>query len=543
MHTWIAWKRSCGRRPVAEQPLRWGGWRAWVAPGVRLAETIGPSGDPDVLLTRPDCQLVKFQRKVTVGRVTTAAGPLYVKRYHVFAWRVAIASIGRPSPALRAWRAAAVLRARGFATPEVLAAVECRHAGLLRRSFLVTREVAGALTADRRWAEILALSPGAARRAARRALARALGALVGRLHAAGVYHADLKDVNVLVGGAAEEPWCVLLDLERVNVGFVSRRRRVKNLMQLERTLGRCASRSDRLRALAAYLACAEPAADRRVRREWALAVLRAAAAKDRGKTRPPLQLPVPPLSCIVVCQDEEAQIAGCLESVAWCDRIIVVDGGSTDRTVEIARRFTPDVIAHPWPGYRAQKQFALEQAPTEWVLNVDADERVTPELAREIRESLAKVPATVAGFAIPRVVPYLGRWWYRGGWYPRPVVRLVRRSATRWGGVDPHERAEVRGPVRALEHPLVHYSYASVSDHLRAIDKLTAVAVAQVEGGRFAGGGRLVGEPAWRFVRAYLVRRACLEGLPGLFVALTDAFYTFLRFARLRERARVRPPC
>lgn len=526
---------------MGEQPLRWGGWRAWVAPGVRLAEAIPPSGDPDMVLTRPDCRLVKFQRKVTVGRVTTPAGPLYVKRYNVFAWRVAVGSIGRPSPAERAWHAAAALRARGFATPEVLAAVEHRRAGVLRRSFLVTREVAGALPADRRWAEMLAL-PAVVRRVARRALARALGALLGRLHAAGVYHADLKDVNVLVRGEAANPECVLLDLERVRFGPVSRRRRVKNLMQLERTLGRRASRSDRLRALAAYLAAAEPAAGRRVRRAWAQAVLQAAAAKDRRKAKP-LPRAVPPLSCIVVCQDEEAQIAACLESVAWCDRLIVVDGGSRDRTVEIARRFTPQVIRHPWPGYRAQKQFALEQAATEWVLNVDADERVTPELAHEIRESLAKAPAAVAGFAIPRLVPYLGRWWYRGGWYPRPVVRLVRRSATSWGGVDPHERAEVRGAVRALAHPLIHHTYAGVSDHLRAVDKLTAVAVGQVDAGRLAGGGRLLLEPAWRFVRAYVVRRACLEGLPGLFVALTDGFYTFLRFARLRERARREGSC
>ncbi len=526
---------------MGEQPRRWKGWRAWVAPGVRLTEAIPPCGDPDMLLTRPDCRLVKFQRKVVVGQVTTPVGQLYVKRYNVFAWRVALASLARASPAERAWHAAAALRARGFATPEVLAAVEHRRAGVLRRSFLVTREVAGALPADRRWAEILALPP-AVRRVARRALARALGALVGRLHAAGVYHADLKDVNVLVRGNVATPECVLLDLERVRVGPVSRRRRVKNLMQLERTLGRRASRSDRLRALAAYLAAAEPPAERRVRRAWAHAVLQAAAAKDRRKAKS-VPLAVPPLSCIVVCQNEETQLAACLESVAWCDRIIVVDGGSTDRTVEIARRFTADVIHHPWPGYRAQKQFALEQAPTEWVLNVDADERVTAELAHEIRESLARAPAAVAGFAIPRLVPYLGRWWYRGGWYPRPVVRLVRRSATSWGGVDPHERAEVRGPVRALTHPLIHHTYAGVSDHLRALDKLTAVAVAQVEAGRFVGGGRLLLEPAWRFWRAYVVRRACLEGLPGLFVALTDAFYTFLRFARLRERARGRWPC
>ena len=226
----------------------------------------------------------------------------------------------------------------------------------------------------------------------------------------------------------------------------------------------------------------------------------------------------------------------CLESVAWCNEIVVVDGGSRDRTEALARRFTDRVLTNPWPGYRAQKQFALDSARGEWVLNLDADERISPELADEVRAALAHVPAQVAGFAIPRLVCYLGRWWYRGDWYPRRVVRLVRRAATRWGGTDPHERAEVRGRVVALHRPILHYSYADISDHLHTLNKLTAVAAEQPSLPRRIGVWRLIGEPAGRFVRAYLVRGGVRDGFPGLFVAATGAFYVFLRWAKVRER-------
>ncbi|HUE30366.1 MAG TPA: lipopolysaccharide kinase InaA family protein [Verrucomicrobiae bacterium] len=518
---------------TAPRYLRRGRLRAWLAPGVDLEHAIAADGDPDHLLTRPDCRIVKLQRKVLVGRLGSAGGALWVKRYAVFAWRVALVSLGRLSPAFGAWEGARVLAAHGFATPEPVAAIEFRRAGLLRKSFFITREVAGAVTADVRWQAILADPDARRRRAARRALARALGELFRRLHAAGLYHNDLKDVNVLVDGPPAAPHCVLLDLERVRaLARVGRRRRVKNLVQLARTLGRQASATDRARFLRAYLG----ETGRLERRAWAAAVARRARRKDQRRRRAPAPEAWPSVTCTVVCQDEEAHMVRCLESVAWCNEIVVVDGGSRDRTEALARRFTDRVLTNPWPGYRAQKQFALDSARGEWVLNLDADERISPELADEIRAALAHVPALVAGFAIPRLVCYLGRWWYRGDWYPRRVVRLVRRAATRWGGTDPHERAEVRGRVVALHRPILHYSYADISDHLHTLNKLTAVAAEQPSLPRRIGVWRLIGEPAGRFVRAYLVRGGVRDGFPGLFVAATGAFYVFLRWAKVRER-------
>jgi tRNA A-37 threonylcarbamoyl transferase component Bud32 len=517
----------------APRVLRYRRLRALVAPGVDLVTLVGPDGDPDRLLTDPRCRLVKFQPKVAVGRIDGPAGTIYVKRYTIHALRVAVGSLGRPSPAERAFGNARALAARGVGVPEALAAIEYRWAGMLERSFLLTREVAGAETADVVWRRLGGLA-GRERAAARQRFARALGGFFGRLHRDGIYHADLKDVNVLVRDAATAPAFVLLDLERVTIGRpLSARQRVKNLMQLGRTLGAQASRTDRQRFLGAYL----PEGARAERRALARRVLRAQRRKDLTR-KPPEVVPGPTVSCTVVCQDEAAQIARCLESVAWCDERVVVDGGSRDATVAIAERHAARVFHNPWPGYRAQKQYALTNATGDWVLNLDADERVSDELATEIRLALPAAHPRIDGYAIPRLVSYLGRWWVHGGWYPRPVVRLVRRTHTRWGGTDPHDRAEVTGGVRRLRNPIFHYTYDDVSDHLRTVERLTAVAASQVPRGRRVGVGRLVLFPALRFVRAFVLKQGWREGVPGFFVAATDAFYVFLRWARVWDRER-----
>src|SRR5439155_300069 len=200
--------------------------------------------------------------------------------------RVALASLWRASPAFGAWAGAGALAAHGFATPEPIAAIEFRRAGLLRRSFFVTREVAGAVTADMRWQAILADPDAPRRRAARRAFARALGDLFRRLHTAGLYHNDLKDVNVLVDGSAVAPHLVVLDLERVRaLGRVGRRRRVKNLVQLARTLGRQARATDCARFLGMYLGATSTRAERRAGAEPRRRRARLARAGGRDPRR------------------------------------------------------------------------------------------------------------------------------------------------------------------------------------------------------------------------------------------------------------------
>jgi glycosyltransferase involved in cell wall biosynthesis len=238
----------------------------------------------------------------------------------------------------------------------------------------------------------------------------------------------------------------------------------------------------------------------------------------------------------VVCFNEEKNIGACLDSLRWCDEIVVVDSFSTDRTVEICRQYTERVVQRNWAGYRDQKAFAHSQATKDWVLLVDSDERVTPELRDEINRTLSSYAGAYAGFSVGRLVFYLGRWWRRGGWYPDYDVRLFRRDRATWGGTDPHEKILVDGKVRRLRHPLQHYSYRSIEDHIQRINHFTSISARELgkEGKRFHRSDALL-RPAFRFFRSYVLKRGFLEGFAGFHVALTAAVYVFLKYAKLWE--------
>ncbi len=241
-----------------------------------------------------------------------------------------------------------------------------------------------------------------------------------------------------------------------------------------------------------------------------------------------------PLSCTIICFDEEKGIRAALESVKWCDEIVVVDSFSTDRTVEICREYTDRIYQRPWPGFVEQKAFALEQTRCPWVLNLDADERVSLELRREIEMVLRRPDAD--GYFVPRLVYYLGRWWRRGGWWPDYRLRLFRRDKVVWGGIDPHEKVLLRGRSRRLRGPLLHYTYRDVSDHLATINGFTGVAARELLlRGREVSWTDLWLRPLWRFVRFYGLRQGFTQGLAGLYVAQSAAFYVFARYAKLWE--------
>ena len=173
----------------------------------------------------------------------------------------------------------------------------------------------------------------------------------------------------------------------------------------------------------------------------------------------------------VITRDEAANIAAALESVAWADEI-VVDSGSTDETVAIARQHATRVECRAWPGYSAQKNYAAGIASNDWILSIDADERVTPGLAAEIRALLAGTPAA-SGFRIPRVAWYLGRWIRSTDWYPDYQLRLYDRRAGQWNGRRVHESVELQGTPGQLRHELQHYAYRDLSHHLATIDRST----------------------------------------------------------------------
>lgn len=240
--------------------------------------------------------------------------------------------------------------------------------------------------------------------------------------------------------------------------------------------------------------------------------------------------------------NEEDKIRRCLQSVSWCDEIIVVDSGSTDQTLAIAGQLDARIFHRPWPGYVAQKGFGLAQCQHEWVLNLDADEVVSDALRDElltILERDAQGEVRENGFLLSRVVYYLGRWWRRGGWYPEYRLRFCRRSCTTWSGEDPHERAVVEGSTRRLHGELQHYTYDSIQDQVRSITSLARVSAEVMHAhGRRATILDILGRPIARFVKFYLSKRGFLEGFPGLLVACMEAWGVFLKYCMLWELKR-----
>ncbi len=249
----------------------------------------------------------------------------------------------------------------------------------------------------------------------------------------------------------------------------------------------------------------------------------------------------PPVSGVVICMNEADGIARCLESLAWCGEIVVVDSGSSDGTREIARRYTESVIEQPFLGYVRQKNFALEQAKHDWVVCLDADEALDESLRAAIPAAIAAAPESVAGFELDRITWFLGVWHDRGEWYPDWQLRVFRRSRGRWEGWDPHDRVRVDGEVRRLRGRLEHRNYRDLSDHVQTIDRFsTRLARAMHDDGVRFRLRDLVLRPPGRFLKGYLLRQGFRRGLPGFLVSASTAYYVFVKYAKLWELERAR---
>jgi glycosyltransferase involved in cell wall biosynthesis len=248
----------------------------------------------------------------------------------------------------------------------------------------------------------------------------------------------------------------------------------------------------------------------------------------------------PRVSAAVICCDEAGRIGPCLESLAWCDEIVVVDSGSVDGTVEIARKHATRVLHHDWPGYVAQKNHALEQTQGEWVVCLDADERCPPRLRDAVLAALAAAPV-VAGFEVRRHAFYLGRWIDHGGWYPDWKLRVVRRDRARWGGTDPHDRLVADGPVARLDAEIEHHPYADFADHLRTVERFSDVVAAEwVRRGRRFSLLRALVHPPEKFLECWVWKQGFRDGWAGFVIAATSAFYVFAKHVKLWERTRDR---
>ncbi len=245
---------------------------------------------------------------------------------------------------------------------------------------------------------------------------------------------------------------------------------------------------------------------------------------------------MPKLSVTVITRNEAADIGDALASASWADELIVVDSTSTDDTAAIARRYTDRVVVRDWPGYPAQKNYAASLASHDWILSLYADERVTPALAAEIQRTLRQDPHDKA-FHIPRVTRHLGRWIRTTDWYPDPQLRLYDRRSARWTGRYVHESLSVdEGRVGRLRGELQHFAYRDIADHMETIDRYTTYAARQMhEDGRRAGWLQVAGHPPLAFLRNYLLKGGIGDGVPGLVISAMNAYYVFLKFAKLWE--------
>ncbi len=245
-----------------------------------------------------------------------------------------------------------------------------------------------------------------------------------------------------------------------------------------------------------------------------------------------------PLTVTIITLNEGEHIAAAIDSAAFADEIVVVDSGSTDRTVEIARGKGVRVFAREWTGYVDQKNYAAEQASHDWIFSLDADERIPPALAEEIRSILAADPP-YHGYRIPRVAFHLGRWIRTTDFYPDYQTRLYDRRAARWAGHYVHESVTAIGPVGRLTQELQHYSYDDLSDHLDRINAYSTLAARQMyERGRRAGTLDLFVQAPAAFLRNYILRRGVLDGSVGLVLSMVNAYSVFLKFTKLWELQR-----
>ena len=241
------------------------------------------------------------------------------------------------------------------------------------------------------------------------------------------------------------------------------------------------------------------------------------------------------ISATIITFNEERNVARVIESLRCCDEILVLDSGSNDRTVEIAKKLGARVVEASWHGYAAQKNIAAELAAHDWILALDADESLSEALEAEIWQS-KKAGPKYDGFTVPRLAQYLGRWILHSGWHPDRKVRLFNKHKAKWVGDFVHESVQVNGRVGHLESNLLHFTCDSLSEHLKTMDRYTTLAAEELVSRKQKIQLRnMILDPAWTFNKTYFFQRGYKDGLEGLTIAYMAALYTFLKYAKARN--------
>lgn len=244
------------------------------------------------------------------------------------------------------------------------------------------------------------------------------------------------------------------------------------------------------------------------------------------------------ISVTIITLNEEHNIARAIQSVKWADEVLVVDSGSVDKTVEIAKSLGARVLHQSWLGYGGQKNFAQRNAKNDWVLNIDADEEVSAELSQQIQSALKGLPenSPIKGFSFPRKTFYLGRWIMHGGWYPNELVRLADRRFASWSEPHLHEALEVRGQIVRLDTSLQHYTFRTIQDQILANLRYSKLGAEElVKRGKKSSIPLLLIKPLGKFIETYLWKRGFLDGIPGLIISINAAHSMFLKYAYLIE--------
>lgn len=245
------------------------------------------------------------------------------------------------------------------------------------------------------------------------------------------------------------------------------------------------------------------------------------------------------LSVAIITYNEEEEIKDCLESVKWADEIVVVDSFSTDKTLDICRQYTNKVFQHEWSGYSNQKNYAINVTTNPWILILDADERVSERLTKEIKEILDK-DLGVDGYYIPRKSYFLGRWIRYGGWYPDYSIRLFRKDKGRFEQREVHESVRINGKTAKLKNHLEHYTYRNLSEYIQRMDRYSTLAAMEMIGeGRRSGPRNILFRPILTFFRMYILKQGFREGIYGLLISVLYSYYTFLKYAKLWEMRKI----
>lgn len=247
------------------------------------------------------------------------------------------------------------------------------------------------------------------------------------------------------------------------------------------------------------------------------------------------------IAAVIITKDEEQNIADCLESVRWADERIVVDAESRDRTVELAKAALSQVFVRPWPGYGPQKNFGIDQAGSDWILVVDADERVTDGLRQEIQALLAGgPPADIGGYEIPRRNYFYGKWIQGGGLYPDYQLRLFRKTAGRYDNVRLHENFVLQGRRERLREPFIHYSMPTVHHHIRKMMRYTTLgADEKLKRVTHISGWTIGTHHIGTVLKTLVTRGGYRDGVHGLVVAMFAGLHTFVKYAKAWERLNV----